>query len=679
MACSSEYTEPSPLPAASCSKTRSPSFLRSGRAPGRERSCSRGRSSPFLEANETRGRSLSREPTFERPHKQWGPDLSQARPPVSPAGSALLECFTPEPSSQQDDAMTVFLPEEMMPPGSPLSAVFHPALESSTCTGSDREASSDPAPEEEEGLTVCIPDGDSYCSECPNLEEVMEAADAHKAPGLQPPPAQQDEQAGKRQQLQQMQQDSYVQQLLGSLCPAPQPKNLLQDYMQEVFEMAFRGEVLEFFSSPTAGAETEKASPATSATAPAALPSAGSLQACTRPSFRKRVRPRELPPSEEELFMDCLSSSHVCASAPSSTSLSYWANRMQEAADEEVKEGTVDDDAFMAGLHKERSAMGAVVPPPSEAPPEDLMDSDDEDELWTCEPPEESPLRWLKPVRDLGEPIAAPPEKDVTLQSRPPACVAPPEVSFDVDEDEDLWSCTPQQSPVTTNADEPLLAPGEQIADALRSVTPVPPLHRPDSRSASRPKPPHKASLDQPAAAFAPTPGTASTPRVHSVITPRGKSPRHSLTPRCDGSSSAGGAWLDTSYPPASLVSPAPPSGPAPGGRAPSYRRPRQPATSAATPAPEEKITLNTLKKVGAYASLSPRPSSEAPLSARSAMAMDLGLEANDPGSARSTKTHQAYPPDALKHSVTKASNGLPQIWRPTWGGMDVGKAWDLP
>merc|ERR1719454_2196868 len=146
--------------------------------------------------------------------------------------------------------MTVFHPEETMPPGSPLSTVFHPVSESSTGMGSDRDALSNSTSEEEEGLSVCIPDGDSYCSDSPNLEDVMEAADAHEATGLQPQPAQQDEEhARRRRQLQQMQQDSYVQQLLGSLHPVPQPKNLFQDYMQEMFEMAFRGEVLEFFAS----------------------------------------------------------------------------------------------------------------------------------------------------------------------------------------------------------------------------------------------------------------------------------------------------------------------------------------------------------------------------------------------------------------------------------------------
>jgi len=103
--------------------------------------------------------------------------------------------------------------------------------------------------------------------------------------------------------------------------------SLLNDYMSDMFEAAFSGGVLEFFGS--VGSENL---PGFEVVDLAKLPEAASIEPCSRPSFRKRLRPRELPPQAEEFPMDCLPSTPVCLSAGSAPTLEHWAEEMQGAA-----------------------------------------------------------------------------------------------------------------------------------------------------------------------------------------------------------------------------------------------------------------------------------------------------------------------------------------------------------
>jgi hypothetical protein len=121
--------------------------------------------------------------------------------------------------------------------------------------------------------------------------------------------------------------------------PALQFQNMLfGDYVSDMFELAFRGGVLEFFGSERTvnametamsleGIERRSVDAATEK-----LPAATSLPSCSRPSFRKRLRPFDLPPQEEEFPMDCLPSAPVCSSAPQGPSLEFWAEQLQHAA-----------------------------------------------------------------------------------------------------------------------------------------------------------------------------------------------------------------------------------------------------------------------------------------------------------------------------------------------------------
>jgi len=101
------------------------------------------------------------------------------------------------------------------------------------------------------------------------------------------------------------------------------------DYVQEMFEAAFSGNVLEFFEPQSQGLGDLASQSHDKAFD--IFPCGASLKACSRPTFRKRVRPRELPPGEEELPMDCLPSTPPCLSAPEGPSLRMWAEKLQEA------------------------------------------------------------------------------------------------------------------------------------------------------------------------------------------------------------------------------------------------------------------------------------------------------------------------------------------------------------
>jgi len=106
-------------------------------------------------------------------------------------------------------------------------------------------------------------------------------------------------------------------------------ENVFLDYMLDMFEAAFSGDVLEFFESGNMQG-LELALPAD--TTVDKLPKAASLKPCSRPSFRKLLRPREIPPEAEEFPMDCLPSESVCFSAPPGPTLERCAAQMQCAA-----------------------------------------------------------------------------------------------------------------------------------------------------------------------------------------------------------------------------------------------------------------------------------------------------------------------------------------------------------
>merc|ERR1719247_1559148 len=112
--------------------------------------------------------------------------------------------------------------------------------------------------------------------------------------------------------------------------PAPTLSSVFSDYVRDMFEAAITGNALEFFGSDSTfdldGELCDKPSPLDE------LPPALSLSSCSKPSFRRRLRPHELSPQESEFPMDCLPSVPVCLSAPTGPPARFWAEQAQQAA-----------------------------------------------------------------------------------------------------------------------------------------------------------------------------------------------------------------------------------------------------------------------------------------------------------------------------------------------------------
>lgn len=280
----------SPRRVAACSKTRTPIGLRSGRAPGRERSRSccgmSSRSKPWVESHIPRGRSLTRD-VFEVAADAFETRCMVAKDSV--AGEAHAECSVDFIGIILADAV-----EDHSDEAAHLSAQFDDEAHIVF------ELKEPPIPEEsqdelvEESGDVIAAEVASACGDYPDSELVE---DAHNFGHFE-----------------------------------PSQGSLFNDYMSNMFEAAFSGGVLEFFGS--VGSENL---PGFEVVDVAQLPEAASIEPCSRPSFRKRLRPRELPPQAEEFPMDCLPSTPVCLSAGNAPTLEHWAEEMQgEALAEEI-------------------------------------------------------------------------------------------------------------------------------------------------------------------------------------------------------------------------------------------------------------------------------------------------------------------------------------------------------
>jgi hypothetical protein len=122
---------------------------------------------------------------------------------------------------------------------------------------------------------------------------------------------------------------------------------------------------LEFFESSDVQTFDRKSCDAAQARVNHELPQASSLEPCSRPWFRKHLRPREVPPPPEELHMDCLPSVPACGSAPSGPSTQFWAEQMQCAAlaDEICKDTLVLDSCLDLPLDDSFIMEETVVSP----------------------------------------------------------------------------------------------------------------------------------------------------------------------------------------------------------------------------------------------------------------------------------------------------------------------------
>lgn len=111
-------------------------------------------------------------------------------------------------------------------------------------------------------------------------------------------------------------------------------KSAFADYVRDMFDAAFNGNVLEFFDAGSMLGLATDVPDATTESLPELPPGQKNflMQPCSRPSFRKRLRPRELPPGAEEFPMDCLPSAPTSLEAPKGPTMEAWAENMQLAA-----------------------------------------------------------------------------------------------------------------------------------------------------------------------------------------------------------------------------------------------------------------------------------------------------------------------------------------------------------
>jgi hypothetical protein len=132
----------------------------------------------------------------------------------------------------------------------------------------------------------------------------------------------------------------------------PPQQSMFLDYVGKMLEIALSGGVLEHFGIEDIEAEASDTTRREDLHHSAeSLPETSSLLPCSRPSLRRRLRPRELPPEAEEFAMDCLPSAPVCLQAPEGPRLEFWAEQLQRAAIAE----TVCNECLDFGLQQQEA------------------------------------------------------------------------------------------------------------------------------------------------------------------------------------------------------------------------------------------------------------------------------------------------------------------------------------
>jgi len=104
-------------------------------------------------------------------------------------------------------------------------------------------------------------------------------------------------------------------------------QGIFSNYVSDMFEMAFSGNVSDFFG----GVGQAQLSVECCTHTAEQIPPPKSLQPCSRPSLRRRLRPREI--QQSEIFaMDCLPSKFVCSQALEKRPVEFWAEQLKRAA-----------------------------------------------------------------------------------------------------------------------------------------------------------------------------------------------------------------------------------------------------------------------------------------------------------------------------------------------------------
>jgi hypothetical protein len=97
-------------------------------------------------------------------------------------------------------------------------------------------------------------------------------------------------------------------------------------YVQDMLDLALCGDVSDFFGPGV----SDEAQDATVEVATTVVAQAAELSPCSRPTFRKLLRPRAVP-RQEEFSMQCLQSTTVCLEAPKGPDLEVWAERLSSS------------------------------------------------------------------------------------------------------------------------------------------------------------------------------------------------------------------------------------------------------------------------------------------------------------------------------------------------------------
>mmetsp|Transcript_71607 Transcript_71607/g.113187 ORF Transcript_71607/g.113187 Transcript_71607/m.113187 type:complete len:560 (+) Transcript_71607:63-1742(+) len=291
--------EPGGLPVEACSKVRVPSGLRSGRAPGRERSSSRGgksgRASLSLGIDEPRGRSLTRD---SRDEELTIAKLCQTNlEPSLIINDALVETWIAEDvedldaGESWDECASYFI-----------GGLLADAVEDYADEALER-CNRDSACEAEEIDSNY--DANSDCRDYPDSELIEEEEIGHGS------------------------QRSHAEFSLG--------QSMFSAYVLDMFEMALSGNVSDYFKVVGQGHLPVESVDERGMHLSDQIPQPSSLKPCSRPSFRRRLRPREIQQSES-VAMDCLPFTPACSQTSEKRPLEFWAEQLELAA--------VAEDAF---------------------------------------------------------------------------------------------------------------------------------------------------------------------------------------------------------------------------------------------------------------------------------------------------------------------------------------------